>query len=161
MSKLERKELINDKVQTILLQAVYPEIVSFLKRNLEKKEDVIQILRNVGYFCAKTIAKYWQPQGKSVQDMIKEIFNFILDNKSIEFKKDDKGNLRIIDHECRLCWEGLEEEEINYCITISSFLEEFINSTRAAYIFLPKVRVSTIQSKAAGAEYCEHMVEFL
>ncbi|MHA1378219.1 MAG: hypothetical protein ACTSRG_07540 [Candidatus Helarchaeota archaeon] len=123
-------------------------------------EDVIQILKDIGYVCADTIVKYWQPSGKTVQDMIRDIFKFILDNKSVELKKSEKGNIKIIDKACRLCWEGLEEEDINYCISISSFIQRLINSSRAAFVFLPKIKVTTLQSKAAGADHCEHLVEF-
>ncbi|MHA1299353.1 MAG: hypothetical protein ACTSO9_07965 [Candidatus Helarchaeota archaeon] len=152
--------MVKEKVQTLLLQCVYPEIVSFLKKNMET-EDLIQILRDVGTTCAKTIAEYWRPGGKTVQDMIKNIFSFIFDNKSVKIIKTESGKLRLIDQECRLCWENLEEQDINYCFTISSFIEELINSTRESYVFLPKIKVNTIKSKATGAEHCEHIVEFI
>ncbi len=122
--------------------------------------EVIEVLRNIGVICGETIAKVWQPSGKTVQDMVKDIYRFIFDNKSIEIKKSEKGTLRIIDPECRLCWEGLEEEEINYCRTISSFIETIINKTRAGFVFLPKIRVTTLQSRATGAENCVHLIEF-
>lgn len=160
ISGINRKNLIYEKVQTLLLQCVYPEVVSFLKKNMDK-EYLIQVLQDVGYVCADTIAKYWQPKGKTVQEMVRDIFKFIFDNKSIELKKSEKGNIKIIDKECRLCWEGLEEEDINYCISVSSFIQRLINSTRESFIFLPKIKVTTIQSKAAGADHCEHLIEFL
>ena len=152
--------MVNEKVQTLLLQTVYPEIVSFLKRNMET-EHVIQILKDIGYTCASTIAKEWRPQGKTVQDMVKDIYKFIFDNTKIKIITTESGNIRILDPECRLCWEGLEETEINYCSTISSFIEKIINDTRASYVFLPKIKANTIRSKATGAEICEHIIEFI
>ena len=158
--KLLRKDLKDQKVQTILLQTVYPEIVAYLKNKLNK-EGTIQILRNMGKNVAKTISKEWIPKGKNLKEMAREVFEFIFDNKSIKFKKDEEGNLLVIDPECRLCTEGLEVSEINYCEIISSALEGFVNIVRETYVYFPKASITTVSSKASGAKNCIHVIKIL
>ncbi|NVM03595.1 MAG: hypothetical protein HWN67_14795 [Candidatus Helarchaeota archaeon] len=157
---LQRKDLVDEKAQTILLQTVYPEVVSFLKRSIGN-EGCKQVLREIGASVAKTVSEYWLPKAKNIQDMVKEIFKKILDNKGIKIIKEKGRNFIVKDFECRLCWEGVEEEDINYCISTSAFIEEIINFIRKSFVFLPRVKVSTIQSRAAGADHCEHLIEFL
>ncbi len=151
---------MDEKAQTILLQATYPEIVSVLKRSMGK-EACVEILRDLGAIAAKTVSEYWLPKGKNIQDMVKEIFKKILDNKDIKIVKEKGQNFLVQDFECRLCWEGVEEEDINYCVSTSAFIEEILNVIRKSYVYLPSVKVSTIKSKAAGADHCEHLIEFL
>jgi len=157
---VSRKDLLNEKVQTMLLQTVYPEIVTYLKDKLSK-EGTIQVLRNMGKNVAKTISKEWIPNGKNLKEMVKEVFEFLFDNKAVKFKNDEEGNLLIIDPECRLCTEGLEVSDINYCEIISSALEGFVNIARETCLTLPKVNINTVRSKASGAKNCEHVIKIL
>ncbi len=157
-----RKDLVKEKVQTILLQTVYPEIITYLKTEVGK-EGTIQILRKMGNNIARTISKEWSPKGRNLKEMTTEVFDFIFDNKSIKFKKEEgsAGNLLVIDPECRLCTEGLEVSDINYCEIISSCLEGFVNFVRESYVYFPKARVTTVKSKASGSKNCEHLIEIL
>ena len=160
ISNVSRKDLLNEKVQTMLLQTVYPEIVTYLRNELSK-EGTIQVLRNMGKNVAKTISKEWTPNGKNLKEMVKEVFEFLFDNKAIKFKNNEEGNLLIIDPECRLCTEGLEVSEINYCEIISSTLESFVNIVRETYVSFPKVSITTVKSKASGAKNCVHVIKIL
>ena len=144
----------------MLLQTVYPEIVAYLKTKLST-EGTIQVLRNMGKNIARSISKEWTPNGKNLKEMVKEVFEFLFDNKAIKFKNDEEGNLLIIDPECRLCTDGLEVSEINYCEIVSSTIESFVNIARETYVSFPKVSISTVKSKASGAKNCEHLIRIL
>ncbi len=144
----------------MLLQTVYPEIVNYLKNELDN-EGVIQFLRNIGNNVARTISKEWIPEGKNLKEITREVFEFLFDNRSIKLKNDEEGNLLIIDPECRLCMEGLEVSEINYCEIISSALEGFVNIRRETYTYFPQVSIKTLRSKASGAKNCEHVIKIL
>lgn len=159
MSKVLRKDILKKKAQTILLQAVYPAIVTFLKTNYTN-EDIIGILKRIGSHSAFTMIKEWKPKGKSIEKVVKEIFKVVFNNKKVKIKKDKQGNYKIIDRACRLCWEAIEEKEIHYCVIASSFIEQFVNFKSEIY-FLPKIKVETVKSKAAGDKHCEHYMEIV
>ena len=74
------------------LQTVYPEIVSYLKKAVGN-EECKQFLRELGASAAQTVSEHWLPKGKKIQDMVKEIFKKVLDNKDIKIVK-EKGSIR-------------------------------------------------------------------
>lgn len=163
--ELTREELLNTKFSRSILPIIYAQLMPMIKDKwgIEQGKEV---LRDFGRRVVRGLLRYWKPKSKTVPSIVQEIYKFLFGIKSVKVKviKEHGKIVKWIftDKECPLCWTGIEEEEIHYCIALSGAIEELFNTLprdiKSKYRKLPFVSATTVQSKAFGAKNCVHEI---
>ena len=156
--ELSREDMLKEKYSRSILPIIYGYLVPKIKEKYGI-EGAIEKLRDFGMRVMEDLLKYWKPKKGSVSQVMKETYPFLFYSK-IKKIEEVKGSPRkwiLHDEHCPLCWEGIEETEIHYCVAFAGAIECLYNSLHnLGYKKIPKVRVNTISSKARGSEICNN-----
>lgn len=161
--ELTREELLNSKFSRSILPIIYAQLMPMIKDKWGTEQGK-EVLRDFGRRVIRGIMRYWKPKSKNVPGIIKEVYKFLFGIKSVKAQTIKRGKKIqkwiMTDKECPLCWTGIEEEEIHYCVALSGAIEELFNTLprTGKYKKLPFVTATTIESKAFGANRCVHEI---
>ncbi|MHA1298835.1 MAG: hypothetical protein ACTSO9_05265, partial [Candidatus Helarchaeota archaeon] len=108
------------------------------------------------------LLKYWKPKKDTIPSIMNEVYKFIFYAKLKQikyFKKETPRRWIVYDDKCPLCWEGVEETDIHYCVALAGAIEGLLNKlNQSGYKKIPKVIVNTLTSKARGDKICSHEI---
>ena len=158
--ELTREEMLKEKYSRSILPIIYGYLVPKIKEKYGI-EGAIRKLRDFGYNVIKDLLQYWKPKKGSLEQVVQETykFNFFIKLKKIKKIKGTPRKWIIYDDKCPLCWEGVEETEIHYCVALGGAVEYLLNALHdQGYNKIPKVKVITLSSKARGDEICSHEI---
>lgn len=157
--ELTREELMKIKNQEAFIPIIYSEIVSLLL-NKYGKDYTLERLRKMGHKLAEGLLKYWSPEKiDSIADIIKDTYKLFL-YRNIEVKQVlDKVYVR--DAECPVCYLGISDAEIPFCIVIDGMIEHLINLLKKRNIKLPTVKCENVSSRSMGKDLCVHVISFI
>jgi len=161
---LTREDLVKVKFSRSILPIIYAHLMPKIKEKwgLEKG---IEKLRDFGKRVMEDLLLYWTPKGNTISKVLKDTYKSHFYSKLYkvkELKKDKPKIWFIYDKNCPLCWEGVEETEIHYCVTFAAAVETLLNTLHErGYKKIPKVKVDTVTSKARGDELCTHQINEL
>lgn len=158
MKQYKRNDLFKHKVHTAVFQ-IYPELVSdLIDRN--GAEKAAEDLREIGNRIANQLTNFWTPKSKKIKDIIKEMYKkFWAGEPKVKITED---KIIVRDRNCLLCTSGAELTAFHLCTPISSFAERMLEILSMTRTFpFTKTRGTTVKSKGAGDEYCEHEIELI
>ncbi len=158
--ELTREELLKIKNQEAFIPIIYSEIVGLLKQKYGI-EYTIKRLREMGHRLAEGLLNYWKPKNtKSIPDIVKETYRFLLYRKIEIDEKKDLGRIIIRDENCPVCYMDVSDSDIPFCIVIGAMIEGMVNQLRKWITRLPEVSCETVASRSMGADHCEHVIRY-
>ena len=159
--ELTREDMLKEKFSRSLLPIIYGYLVPMIKEKWGIEKG-IEVLKNFGKQLMHDLLMYWTPKGKSVKKALQETYKFVFFTKLKkieEFAKEKPRRWIVYDEHCPLCWEGVEETDIHYCIALAGAIEEIMNNlNEKGRENIPKVTVRTLTSKALGNDICSHEI---
>ncbi|MFX0133517.1 MAG: hypothetical protein ACFFDN_07735 [Candidatus Hodarchaeota archaeon] len=159
--ELSREDMLKEKFSRSLLPIIYGYLMPMIKEKWGMEEGT-EKLKEFGKEVMRDLLLYWTPKGNTIQKILRDVYKFIFYikiHKIKEFKKETPRRWIVYDKECPLCWEGVEETEIHYCIAIAGAAEELLNTLHErGYKEIPRVKVKTLTSKARGDKLCSHEI---
>ena len=133
-------------------------MVPKILQKYQDEDKTREVLKEFGKRLGAQLLRFWVPKKKDIKGILKETYRFFLKRKLKKFIEKDNEWV-MVDSDCIMCWEGIEEfGNIHYCTPMSGVLEEFINTLRkkSKFSHLPKIKCETIESKAHGDDMCRH-----
>ncbi|MHA1378258.1 MAG: hypothetical protein ACTSRG_07735 [Candidatus Helarchaeota archaeon] len=158
--ELTREEMLKEKYSRSILPIIYGYLVPKIKEKYGI-EKAIEVLKNFGKRVLVDVLEYWKPKNSSLPKILQEVYKFIfyIKLKKIKPIKETPRKWIIYDDKCPLCWEGVEETDIHYCIAIAGAVEGLLNKlNELGYKKIPRVKVNTLTSKARGDKICTHEI---
>ncbi len=159
--ELTREDMLEVRWSRSLLPIIYGYIMPMIKEKWGVEKGT-EKLKEFGRRVMEDMLIHWTPKGDTIKKVLKDTYKthfFIKLYKIKEFKKETPRKWFIYDNKCILCWEGVEETEIHYCVALGGAMEFLLNSlNQTGYKKIPKVVVNTIASKARGDKLCTHEV---
>jgi len=154
------KYLLESKSRTSFVSIVYAEIINLLKTKYDL-EKVQYMTRKVGIIIGNFMLKHWIPkQIVSIPQIIKDYYKKAFFSKIRVTTRDNK-NYFMENKDCPVCGEGYIEKDVKFCDCIAGITETFINYFHENYPNIPKVKVTTLESKASGDKSCIYYIKVL
>ncbi len=158
--ELTREDMLKVKFSRSILPIIYGYLMPMIKERWGVEKGIVK-LREFGKRVMDDLLMYWTPKGNSIKDVLKDTYKTHFNIKIHKFKE-LKGTPRkwlVYDDQCPLCWEGVEETEIHYCIALAEAIEALLNTlNQRGYKNIPQVKVNTLTSKARGDKLCTHEI---
>ncbi|MFX0133515.1 MAG: hypothetical protein ACFFDN_07725 [Candidatus Hodarchaeota archaeon] len=158
---LKREDMLKVKFSRSILPIIYAHLMPKIKEKWGLEKGV-EKLRAFGKRVMDDLLLYWTPKGDTVSKVCKDTYKthfYIKLYKVKQLKKQRPRLWFLYDKTCPLCWEGVEETEIHYCVAYAAAVERLLNTlNQRGYKKIPQVKVNTITSKACGDELCTHEI---
>lgn len=161
--ELTREDMLKVKFSRSILPIIYGYLMPMIKEKWGIEKG-IEVLREFGKRVMTDLLLYWTPKGNTVIKVLKETYKFVFYinvYKIKEFKNERPQRWLVYDTQCPLCWEGVQETDIHYCLAFSAAIEELLNNLhrrKGKYKNIPEVKVNTLTSKARGDKLCTHEI---
>ncbi|MHA1130760.1 MAG: hypothetical protein ACTSQI_08950 [Candidatus Helarchaeota archaeon] len=155
MSEKTRTDILNKKFKVNQIRNAIYFYIEHLKADLNKsKDEIVKLLKEMGYKIAMTYANYWKPEYRDALDLMREIHRTVF--KTAARVRQDGTRITVISRSCPLCKYPRENLEVPGHNIILGFIEAFYEILSSDDSNLPKIVGESKGSRIFGEKKCSY-----
>ncbi len=155
MSQETRADILNKKFKVNQIRNAIYHYIEHIEKDLNKsKEEVINILKQMGRKMALTYVNYWKPDYTDTLNLMREVHRGVF-KTAAKVRQKDETTISVESRSCPLCKYPRELDVAGHNIIIG-FIEAIYEYISKKDPNIPKINGTSMNSRIFGDKLCEY-----